>query len=135
LLDHLETPGIDIELMLKRVRRDVVVNSQGQQVPWAESSLLSSFQLAPRNTVSGDVQQLENIRAANNPSLLSVLSTTGFSQKPVLRRISNGLVEDTALAFQNATQRDASNDMRSSRIKALLCTVLESPVPESCRTP
>ena len=128
LLDHLATPGIDVELMLKRVRRDVVVNSQGQQVPWTESSLLSSFQMVPQK------MDLANKGIARNPApntpMLSVLANTGFSQKPILQRISTGL---SANAFEpNILKSLQLEKQRSVRIKALLCSVLEPPLPASC---
>jgi len=39
LLKHLETPNIDIAIMLRRVRDDVIDATKGQQVPWEHSSL------------------------------------------------------------------------------------------------
>jgi uncharacterized caspase-like protein len=40
LLKHIETPGLDIELMMRRVREDVIALTGGQQVPWSNSSLV-----------------------------------------------------------------------------------------------
>lgn len=133
LLDHLETPGIDIELMLKQVRRDVVVNSGGRQVPWAESSLLSSFQLAPRAIASGEMRDIQDSPEQANPSLLTVLSNTGFSQKPILQRISTGLGSDDELTLNNTLKGGTIDQVRSARITALLCKVLKPPLPENCR--
>ncbi len=132
LLDHLETPGIDVELMLKRVRRDVVVNTQGQQVPWTESSLLSTFQLAPRSVGFVAKRRQPDEPANINPSLLSVLSTTGFSQKPVLQRFSTGFSSGDSTFLQGTPPDRIANSQRSERIKSLLCTVLEPPLPPSC---
>jgi hypothetical protein len=39
LLDHLADPGLDIELMIRRVREDVIAATGGVQVPWHNSSL------------------------------------------------------------------------------------------------
>ena len=39
LLKHLETPNIDIAIMLRRVRDEVIDSTKGQQVPWEHSSL------------------------------------------------------------------------------------------------
>lgn len=39
LLKHIETPNIDIAIMLRRVRDDVIDSTKGQQVPWEHSSL------------------------------------------------------------------------------------------------
>jgi len=47
LLEHIETPGLDIGLMLRRVRREVIARTNGAQVPWSSSSLTTDFALAP----------------------------------------------------------------------------------------
>jgi uncharacterized caspase-like protein len=47
LLAHIETPGLDIGLMMRRVRRDVIARTNGGQVPWSSSSLTRDFTLAP----------------------------------------------------------------------------------------
>ncbi|MDP5220825.1 caspase family protein [Ruegeria sp. 2205SS24-7] len=44
---HIPTPGLPIELAMVRVRRDVVVETGGQQVPWSHSSLLEEITLVP----------------------------------------------------------------------------------------
>ncbi len=132
LLDHLETPGIDIELMLKRVRRDVVVNSQGQQVPWTESSLLSSFQLAPMGSRDLVKHTVSSPTDMPNKSLLSVLSDSGFAKKPVLQRISSGFSVQTELGLVGIDTLAIKRDRRSARIRALLCTVIDPPLPAHC---
>lgn len=43
LLKHIETPGLDIANMLRRVRRDVILSTKNAQVPWNHSSLTSGF--------------------------------------------------------------------------------------------
>ncbi len=130
LLDHLETPGIDIELMLKRVRRDVVVNTRGQQVPWTETSLLTNFQMAPQNMVTPNTK----VKAPTNKTstILSALSDTGFKQKPVLDVISSGLGQKLG---QEATAKESptgNSGNRSLKIKKLLCSVITPPLPEGC---
>ena len=46
LLDHIETPGIDVRIMLGRVRQEVVRMSRGLQVPWVEEAVLGEHYLA-----------------------------------------------------------------------------------------
>ncbi len=130
LLDHLETPGIDIELMLKRVRRDVVVNTRGQQVPWTETSLLTTFQMMPQNMVASKMKA--KTPTGKTPSILAVLSDTGFKQKPILDVISSGLGQQ--LGQETATKASATGtpENRSLKIKKLLCSVITPPLPESC---
>lgn len=43
LLEHIETPNLTIEQMLKRVRLGVHDETKGQQIPWMESSQLGDF--------------------------------------------------------------------------------------------
>ena len=40
LLRHMATPGIDIEILMRRVRSDVIGMTAGLQTPWSNSSLL-----------------------------------------------------------------------------------------------
>ncbi|MFO1173118.1 MAG: caspase family protein [Hyphomicrobiaceae bacterium] len=44
------TPAIDIRQMLTAVRNDVVAATQGKQVPWENSSLVSDFFFVPKRT-------------------------------------------------------------------------------------
>jgi peptidoglycan hydrolase-like protein with peptidoglycan-binding domain len=39
LLEHMETPGADIAMVLRRVRQQVLTETNGKQVPWSNSSL------------------------------------------------------------------------------------------------
>lgn len=43
LLKHIETPNLDIALLMRRVREDVMVVTNDKQVPWSSSSLTGSF--------------------------------------------------------------------------------------------
>jgi len=40
LLKYIETPGLDIDLLMRRVREDVILATSGKQVPWSNSSLV-----------------------------------------------------------------------------------------------
>lgn len=52
LLTHLATPGLEIRQILTRVRKDVIAQTEGRQVPWDHSSLTSDvyIQLDVHNT-------------------------------------------------------------------------------------
>lgn len=43
LLTHIATPDLDIALMMRRVRQDVIRATQSKQVPWEHSSLTAPF--------------------------------------------------------------------------------------------
>jgi len=47
LLTHVETPGLEINTLMTRVRADVVLATDRRQRPWATSSLLNELYLAP----------------------------------------------------------------------------------------
>jgi hypothetical protein len=47
LLKHLETPGLEVGLMLRQVRKDVMQATGEKQVPWEYASLLEAFYLLP----------------------------------------------------------------------------------------
>ena len=46
LLEHIETPQINVEGMLKQVRRKVIEYTDGQQIPWQSSSFTGEFYFA-----------------------------------------------------------------------------------------
>jgi len=46
LLEHMETPGLDVDVMMKRVRGSVAKATSERQQPWTNSSLNGDFSLA-----------------------------------------------------------------------------------------
>ncbi len=50
LLKDIKAPGLDIEILMRRVRADVITETGGRQVPWSNSSLTSGFVLNPSAT-------------------------------------------------------------------------------------
>ena len=52
LLDHIGTPGLEVRVLLSRVREEVLEQTSKRQVPWDSSSLLGEFyfNLAPQPT-------------------------------------------------------------------------------------
>lgn len=49
LLKHMNTPGLTIEQMFKRVRGEVEEKSNGKQTPWESTSLKGEFYFTPSN--------------------------------------------------------------------------------------
>jgi Caspase domain/Invasion associated locus B (IalB) protein len=47
LLKHIETPGLDIAVLMREVRQDVIAATSGKQVPWDNSSLTTDFEFNP----------------------------------------------------------------------------------------
>ncbi len=48
MLKHMETPGLDVALVMRRVREEVIKATSGSQVPWSNSSLTGSFKFKDR---------------------------------------------------------------------------------------
>ena len=48
LLEHIETPGLEINVMLTRVRADVFESTKNRQRPWTSSSLIGEVYLAAK---------------------------------------------------------------------------------------
>ncbi len=51
LLKYIRTPGVDAQIMLRKVRGDVKRATKNTQTPWDASSLEGSFYFVPPNTV------------------------------------------------------------------------------------
>lgn len=47
LLRHLETPGLEVEVLIKKIRKEVDAATDGRQTPWSSSSLLNDFYFVP----------------------------------------------------------------------------------------
>ncbi len=47
-LKHLNSPGLEVEQMLKLVRRDVMKETRDSQIPWSSSSLMGEFFFASK---------------------------------------------------------------------------------------
>jgi hypothetical protein len=47
LLKYIETPGLEVSSLMKRVRSDVVAATRDRQVPWDHSSLMGDVMLVP----------------------------------------------------------------------------------------
>jgi hypothetical protein len=54
LLKHIETPDVDIDVMMKRVRGEVVASTGNRQEPFTESSLTTEFFLNARSKGNAD---------------------------------------------------------------------------------
>lgn len=68
MLRHIETPGDDIELVMKRVTRDVHDSTRGEQVPERLSRLTSDFSLNPGLITGSGAPQTRPSPRAQEPS-------------------------------------------------------------------
>ena len=105
LLDNLVTPGLDVRLMLGRVRQQVVLKTGGLQVPWVEEALLGEHVISkkrletiPTDAIASDVRQW---RVASERA-----DTTAYSE--YLRNYPNGLFADVARERMDISAKDTS---------------------------
>ncbi|NCR17908.1 MAG: tetratricopeptide repeat protein [Microcystis aeruginosa LL13-03] len=94
LLKHLKTPNLDVELMFKRVREDLVQATQNKQVPWEYSSLVGDFSFNP-------------VTVAQSSQPNSTTAETYFKQGEDYR---NNNQYDKALAAYNYDKAMADNN-------------------------
>ncbi|GLQ35289.1 hypothetical protein GCM10007939_15720 [Amylibacter marinus] len=116
LLDNLRTENTDIEVVLRAVRRDVIVNSDGTQIPQTASGLVSNFYINPTEDA-----YLND--AINTGAIQSSLQQSGFRRKPILSEISHG--------FQAPVDVPKSQKIRAELI-AEICERLADPLPAAC---
>jgi uncharacterized caspase-like protein len=72
LLDHISTPGLEVRVILSRVREEVLERTSKRQVPWDSSSLLGEFYfrlpLPPEPVAVAPVSPLEPTPSAQERS-------------------------------------------------------------------
>ena len=75
LLTHIETPGLEIATLMKRVRTDVYQATERLQVPWEESSLFSDFYFIPEDVGNAP----SSAPAVEAPDTQQSVAESGFS--------------------------------------------------------
>ena len=105
LLHHLETPGSDIEMLMRRVRDDVIAATNHAQVPWSNSSLSSEgFSFNPTDMIGAPVAAVPSDPNVTDKQLeLELWRSIGESSDTVLlegylRRYPGGIFSDIARA-------------------------------------
>lgn len=75
LLENMTTPGLEARLMLGRVRQQVVLETQGQQVPWVEEAVLGEHYFVPASIDASPIDpntlefsEWRRISGSTNPS-------------------------------------------------------------------
>jgi hypothetical protein len=67
LIKHVQTPGITIEDVFKRVRAGVIGQSSGQQTPWESSSLVGDFRFNQASPGGGTGTQTASVGPSAPP--------------------------------------------------------------------
>jgi uncharacterized caspase-like protein len=96
LLMHLETPNLDIDLMMKRVRGDVSKATGDHQQPWTNSSLISEFYMKSAPAVAA-------------------VAAPASAPAPAAAPASQGQVAQTTASIDTAPANTVSNELRSQR--------------------
>ncbi len=69
LLKHIEMPGIEIGLLLRKVREEVISATKNKQVPWEYGSLLGEFYFTGPVTVQVQPEVSKSATGSKNESL------------------------------------------------------------------
>ncbi len=105
LLKHVATPGLDARLMLGRVRQEVVLETDGRQIPWVEEAVLGehSFNPAAPTQLIADAQVDELTRWRQISGSLDVAAFEGY-----LKAYPDGLfrqfAEDRIVALKSSAR-------------------------------
>lgn len=103
LLQHIETPGLDVAQLMRRVRKDVIAKTSGRQVPWNNSSLTGDFFFAGKGTVAAQPATTPGVQATRRNEAAEAWATIQNSNsvavlKAYLNRYSTGIYADLAQA-------------------------------------
>jgi len=119
LLRHMATPTVDIEVMMRRVRADVMASTDNQQIPWSNSSLVEpGFSFLPTadqkqtdlpNAHAADLEYWKSIAASDDPKLLKGYLTT------FPKGLFSALAEDRLSKIEAKTKQ--AEKMRSTAAK------------------
>lgn len=119
LLRNIDTPGLDIRLMFGRVRQDVILATNGIQIPWVEESVLGehSFNTDPSTRVfdpdiARDVERWRDVsRIATREAFDAYLSEfpNGLFREFAAVRVTdhNGTVPSDAATLTDAIESPA----------------------------
>ncbi|MCP5083657.1 MAG: hypothetical protein GY948_18370 [Alphaproteobacteria bacterium] len=98
-LKHAEAPGVEIEGLMRKVRQDVISDTNGAQVPWNHSSLTRKFVFNPAKKIA----KVEPKKPAPAPA--PTQSATSGGTNPVTLQFDSRALD---LAFWTAIQ-DSKN--------------------------
>lgn len=92
LLEHIDTPDLDVELMIRRVREDVISATGGRQTPWHNSSLTTGFAFVRGGgaTRTGTTTQPVVIQPSSRPTIVTVHGEIAVSVEAAGELFLNG---------------------------------------------
>ena len=93
LLKNIETPGVEIGLMLRKVREEVIAATKNKQVPWEYGSLLGEFYFTGPVTIQVQPKADKSTAGSKNDSLYweSIMNDTDTAAfEEYLKKYPNG---------------------------------------------
>lgn len=115
IIKHLAVPGLDIGVMMRRVREEVIAETDGKQVPWSNSSLVGDsvvLNQTPRQIVVEPKVQ-KSTPAISNPKPSAALSTSVPSSNGAANNNANVALE---LSYWNTIKDSQSPTLLQSYI-------------------
>lgn len=82
LIQHMITPNLSIEQVLKRVRIDVARQTNGRQIPWESSSLMGDFYFNPSKASEAVQSSVSGSSAADEKTTVTALPRTKVKLEP-----------------------------------------------------
>jgi uncharacterized caspase-like protein len=123
LLDNMETPGIDIDVMMKRVRGEVARTTGDRQQPWTNSSLTAEFYMRPAAPAAGTPTVVATATPAQGVVQPQSPAAAGFNPQQMELTLWNGAEESKTKADYEAYLSKYPNgtfaDMARNRIASL----------------
>ncbi|MGE0210247.1 MAG: caspase family protein [Parvibaculaceae bacterium] len=93
LLKYIETPGLDIELLMRRVREDVIEATSGAQVPWSNSSLVGD------RVVLKAAVKVEETKQQTETQTQTGFTPSGASERDVEILLWNAVKDSNNISF------------------------------------
>ncbi len=118
LLQHIETPGLDVAQLMRRVRRDVIDKTSGRQVPWNNSSLTGDFFFVEKGAVGAQPADIPRVQAPRRNEAAEAWATIQNTNsvavlKAYLNRYSTGIYADLARARLSELEAKAKQQVAS----------------------
>jgi uncharacterized caspase-like protein/peptidoglycan hydrolase-like protein with peptidoglycan-binding domain len=118
LVKHIETPGVDIAVLLRKVRLQVIERTNGQQVPWSNSSLTGDVVLKEKPVEPVPAKPVEPDRSAEVAYWNSIKDADSkLYFESYLKQFPNGVFASiAALKVSEIERRDAAR-AEASRLR------------------
>lgn len=96
-LQHLVTPGLELDLLFRQVRKEVIDGTRGRQIPWSSNSLKNAFYFVPPRpppppppqSATGAPTGSVTVRT-NPPGMLARLGDRDLGPTPVSLELAPG---------------------------------------------